>query len=57
MKEVLKNLEFFFFFLLSKGYQESYFQKNNSHITVTEESVLLPATPLSQRGFALEKCH
>lgn len=42
------------YFLLSK---ESYFQKSNSHITDTEENVLLPATPLSQWGFALEKGH
>lgn len=47
----------YFFLLLSKGYQESSLQKSNSHITVTEESVLLPATPLSQWGFALQPCH
>lgn len=57
MKEVLKKLENIFFLLLSKGYQESSLQKSNSHITVTEESVLLPATPLSQWGFALQPCH
>lgn len=54
MKEVLKKLENIFF-PLTKGYQESYFQKSDSHITVTEESVLLPVKPLSQQGFALGK--